>query len=536
MRHALLVTEAQSLDNALDNVFTETQQILTYVGNQISVYSANDPEAIQRTLRSATELAATTKATYSWTLLDWVDPRSPTALMNSQFGIIHNPYATYYDTYINQCRKVPWTLCLFPPHVGNTSGMWVINAALGVANKKAQYLGTLFIGLNVAALNAKMEKILRPAVNFIVLDQDLKIILQSAHNAINPKSSHYRDHYRELLSRDIFFKQSEGQLPHPITYKNITYTFYKKTTNYPYILLVGFDNAYIDEEIWNLFLPRFLELCAVGCFCLALLLLRRRLFNMMKASDRERGLFRHRNELEMNRSILAIFNYANLLRMHFKGEVSFSKERQKEIVANIYNTTCELHAIETNKLNLKYININGIIESAITIHAPTLIHGDIHVNTDLSPTLLPFYGDEFRLKQALVALIALSMNHSPRGSTLTITTRNQLQQNQQQLLVVFEDDGFFLNREDMTRLADIFVSESLSGEHPSHDQLTFSEIENLIHLHQGTCHMEENRDRGKKIIITLACRTKEDWEGDASSLTSSSNVHWLFQGHPTTLQ
>jgi len=233
--------------------------------------------------------------------------------------------------------------------------------------------------------------------------------------------------------------------------------------------------------------------------------------------------------VESNRAIVAIFNYVNLLRMHFKGDVTFTKERQKELVENIYRHTCELHSAETNNLDLSYANINNIIEGALALHAPALIQSNIRVKTILSPRLSPFYGDEFRLKQVFVALIALCVNHSPKGAMLTITTTNKYRQDEQQLIITFEDDGFALNKEDMDRLADIFVPESET----SPGQLTFGEVEKLIQLHQGACHMEENRERGKKITITLVCRTKEEWEAQEDPGGTPSNVHWLFQDHPT---
>jgi len=526
-RHSLLVNEAQALDNILNNILIETRQMLTYVGKQIRTYSANDPILIEKTLKSAVGIAATTKNNYSWTLFDWVDPLNPTIIINSQLGAIKNPYLAYYPPYTNKCRQSPWALNLFQPHVGNTSGMWVINAALGVTDKKEQYLGMVFVGLNIATLNASIEKMLALGVHFIILDQNLKIILQSTHNAINPKSTYYRDHYRDFLPKEAFLKGSHGSLERPIRYKDIMYTVCKKTTSYPYIILVGYDDTYIHNEIWGLFLPRLYEFLIVGSVCLSFFLLRRKMRTVMKASEREKDTLRHRTNLEMRKSLVSALSYSNLLRMHFRGETAISREQQKKISEDIYQSICELCATENNALNFTYNNINNIIENAICMHAAELIHRNIQVKTDLLSTLPPFYGDEFRLKQALIALIALSMNYSPNGSTIIITTCEKYENGTRKIVVIIEDDGFALTTDDMSRLAEDFSD----GVSPATAQLGFSEIERIVHLHYGTCDLESSQTPGKKFIISLLCRTKEEIDSPASM--PSDNVYWLFKKNST---
>lgn len=519
-----LVTETHRIENTLKDLFAETQQVMTYVGKQIGLDGQNDPRFIEKILLNSCKITSR-KTVYSWSLFDWMNPDNQ-VIVNSQIGIVEHPSGKVQDPYIWKCRKFPWTLQFSHPNIGDTSGMWVIPAGIGVTNNKNEYLGTLNVGFNVAELNNKMQQLLAfKESSFIVLDEDLKVILQSADNAIDPKSSYYRD----MLINNKYFIENKGYLKDSVSYKDIEYVYYKKMEEHPYYILTGFDKIIVQRMLWDLILPRLFELYGVGLFCLGLLyFLRRKMFNLVEASGSAKKTFSQRINKEMRDSISSILTHSNILIKYFMGEskIVVTKERQIEFIEKIYKEALDLYTMTSDILHRTYVDIKHLIETSIDLQIETAFEKDIRIKTYFNPALLPFYGDELRLKQIVASLISLAMEYSPKNSAIQISANIEIMNDNQRLLILeIVDNGFSLTAEDILR-----ISESFSSDEEKEDfmagRLEFGSIEKLIHLHEGTCHIYTNEQKGKTVKVTLPYKTEVELKKDLN-LKEGNNVYWL---------
>lgn len=522
-----VVVEANRIEVTLLNVFSETHQVMTYVGKQIALYAEADPHSIENILNNSSEFVSKMKHIYSWSLFDWVDSNNY-RIFNSQIGRMQNIPTKINESYTQECPKYPWTLQLSHPSIGQTSGMWVIPAGLGVVNQNNQYLGALNVGFNIAELNAKIQQALASkTTSFIILDKECRIVLQSAENSIDPKSSYYRD----LLSDRDELKEEKASLSPPLVYKNINYTYYKKIKGYPYIILTGFDKNLVHQDFLALILPRLLELYGAGAFFLCLLyLLRKKLFSLGKISDVAKKPFLQRINSEMKESIEVILAYSNILLKHLQKEtgVVVTAQRRIEFMEKIYKEALHLHTLAGTSLSFNYLTVNALIENSIDILTETALQKAITIKTSLDPTLLPFYGDEHRLKQIIVGLISLSMHYSPKNSTIKISTLTKVSPTKQMsLIIMIEDNGFSLNAEDIKRLSEKF--DNTEEEDVFGSSLDFASIEKLIHLHKGTYDIGNKSQGGKVIEVTLPYGLGEENSIKTKDpLPDENNVHWLF--------
>ena len=103
--------------------------------------------------------------------------------------------------YCLKSPKKPWTLQLSHPVLGNPSGSWVIPAGTGIVNDGGKYLGSVVIGFNLPELESMVEQRLNDPISFIVLDEDMNIILQSQDNRL----IHNNDD-RQFRKKNIKFK------------------------------------------------------------------------------------------------------------------------------------------------------------------------------------------------------------------------------------------------------------------------------------------------------------------------------------------
>jgi signal transduction histidine kinase len=520
-----LVTETYRIENTLKDLFSETQQVMTYVGKQISLYGKSDPRFIEKILLNSSKITSR-KTIYSWSLFDWINPESQ-IIVNSQIGIVNHSPEKIHDPYIWKCQKLPWTLQFSHPTIGDTSGMWIIPAGIGVTNNKNEYLGTLNVGFNVAELNNKIQQLLAfRESSFIILDDDLKVILQSADNTIDPKSSYYTD----MLVNKNYFSEEKGYLKSSVSYKNIEYVYYKKMDEYPYFILAGFDKIIVQRMLWDLILPRLFELYGVGFFCLGLLyFLRRKMFNLVEASGSAKKTFSQRINQETKNSISSILTYSNILLKYFTGETKIivTKERQIEFIEKIYKEALDLYTMTSNTLSMTYIDIKPLIENSIDLQIETAFKKNIKIRTHFDSALLPFYGDEFRLKQIVTSLISLAMEYSPRGSIIKISaTMEAPNENQMFLVVEIADNGFNLTAEDIRRISEEFSSDEEHEDFMA-SHLEFSSIEKLITLHEGTCHVYTNEQKGKTVKVSLPYQTEKESKIDFTK--DKANVYWLSE-------
>lgn len=523
-----LTIEATRIELILENIFSETHQVMTYVGKQIALHSEKDPQFIEKILDNSSELVSKMKNIYPWSLFDWVDSNNY-RVFNSQIGDMRNTIEKVDDSYTQKCPKHPWTLQVSHPTIGNTSGMWVIPAGLGVINQNKKYLGTLNVGLNIAELNAKVQQALASKeTSFIVLDKNLRIILQSADNAIDPKSSYYRD----LLSEKNDFEKNSAYLNSSISYKNIKYSYYKKINGFPYIILTGFDKSLVQQEFWALLLPRLLELYGLGLFLLCLLyFLRKKLFSLSQNSDMAKKTFLRHINSGVKESIDSILAYSNILIKHLRKETSVivTKERKIEFLEKIYQEALNIHTVTGTTLNLSFLTINTLIENAIDILTETALKNGISIKTSLDPTLFPFYGDEYRLKQIIIGLISLSIDYSPKNSTIKVSATNKISTAGNPLLnIKIEDNGFSLNADDIIRISEKFPQDA-KDEAAFEGQLDLPNIERLIRLHKGTCYICNKWQKGKIISVTLPYDLEEDSSNSQEILPEGKNVYWLFE-------
>lgn len=525
--HSQLSLEATRIEQILDNVFSETHQVMTYLGKQIALYSEKDPQFIRKILDSSSELVSKMRNIYPWSLFDWVDANNY-RVFNSQIGDMRNTSEKVDDSYIRKCPHHPWTLQVSHPIIGNTSGMWAIPAGLGVVTQNMKYLGTLNVGLNIAELNAKIQHALASKeTSFIVLDNNLRIILQSADNAIDPKSSYYRD----LLLEQPFFEKRNDYLASPVNYKTLMYFYYKKIKGFPYIILTGYDKNLVQQEFLALLLPRLLELYGVGFFFLCLLyFLRKKLFTLSQSSDAARKKFHKHINTGMKESIDSILAYSNILIKHLRKETSviITKEREIEFLEKIYQEASNIHTATGTTLNLSFLTINTLIENAIDILTEAALKKGMSIKTSIDPTLYPFVGDEYRLKQIIIGLIFLSMEYSPKNSTIKISATNKFSDSGSPLLnIKIEDNGFSLNADDIIRIAEKFPQATSEGE-AFEGQLDLVNIERLIRLQKGTCYICNKWQKGKIISLTLPYDLEEKSPISQEILPKGNNVYWLF--------
>jgi light-regulated signal transduction histidine kinase (bacteriophytochrome) len=263
---------------------------------------------------------------------------------------------------------------------------------------------------------------------------------------------------------------------------------------------VGFDKE-ISYRFWYALALQILELSCVGVLCLSLLyLFRRKILKIVQSSEAEREKYRKKIRFQMREPLNLILLYSDFLGKYLRGEidVGMNRKRQLSLVEKIHELASNLDTITVQPLHCSYVDVNKIIQESIAIQSQNIFMSGVYIKTNLDMTLNHLYSDELYLKQIIVGLMTVSLNHTPEGGTIKISTALKTETDKSYAVITIKDNGFSLDQRSIERL-----KEKLSDDdaHYSFDglDLDFSKIENLITLHQGTFQILFNGNHGKTI-------------------------------------
>jgi len=518
-----VISETNHIENVIVNVFDETANIMgNIISKSISQGNFKDLNTIEHILSHSSEIASKTKGIYSWSLFDWVAPDG-NILINSQTGIQSNPKQNLPYTFNDLCKQHPNTLQLSHPTIGPTSGMWVIPAGMGVVDNTGKYIGLLDVGFNIAELNSSISRHLDDRnTSFIVLDKECRVVLQSANNAIDPKSSYYKD----LLHNSLYFDKASGSLTKPIEYKSIKYTNYKRMEKYPYIILTGFENSVVYKEFQSRAIPQIIELLGMGIFCFLLLhFSRKHLLAISRSSHISKDHFLQRLTLEMQTSVGSILTTCDVLLRYYKGEIDVGINDQKkiELISLIQENALNFNNVTRNVLSLTYIDINNVIRDAILVPSHTVMIKSMVIKTDMQVYLPPIYADEIQIKQAIVGILSLFLEYNPNNTKITVSTLLRKFKNNRYLVIKFQDNGFNLNIDDIRRISERFdkVNNQTNGL-----DIEFTTIEKIIKLHHGKYYLINNwksDKKGKTFVIILPYKHKDEFNNTKNQVPALPN-------------
>ncbi|OJX10441.1 MAG: hypothetical protein BGO77_02380 [Caedibacter sp. 37-49] len=475
--------KARRIDEHLSRIFDETNHVTNIIGNLIVQHDSKDLNFIDKMLKNFPEVTSKSTSVYSWPLFDWVGPDNR-MLINSKINI-KKPVDVSHHAYTDKSRKFPGTLQVSEPTIGNPSGVWVIPAGTGIKDAQGNYLGVVAVGFNIAELSLKIEQALNiKGFSFLILDENFRIILQSANNAIDPKSSYFRD----LLPNLEHVKDSEGILNKPLDYKGISYSYYRRMEKYPYIIFTGFEEKSFYHEIWSIMVPRIIESLIMGGFCLLFLYFsRKKMWDLIQSSNRAKEAYRQRLNLEMRTSVASILSNSDKLRRYLSSKQDVNK--QAGVIEEIHDEALKLNNLTTDTPDLSYLDltythsdVNKVIKEAIIIQKHTAVIKGINIKPFLYPDPLLLYVDELRFKQIIVGVLSLALGYNPKGTTIKIFSTIKNINNKKWVIIKVQDNGFTLSLDDIKRISKNISNPNKEEEHIN---LDFTAIERLISLHHG---------------------------------------------------
>ena len=171
--------------------------------------------------------------------------------------------------YIKKSISEPWKAHLGRPIEGRLSHAWVLPLSMGLTDKQGNYVGSVVVALDAESLSNELARTMKDSgVHFAITNLSLTLLTQT-----KASQDFFKDNFDvdRLVAMDFEAKPS-GQYSHAsLLDSSRIYSYYERSSQYPYLLFLGIDAEKSRAEIRKMLWPRIFQLSVIAAFLLFVL-------------------------------------------------------------------------------------------------------------------------------------------------------------------------------------------------------------------------------------------------------------------------
>lgn len=553
--------EALRIDRAVIVEIENASYLLESLGRQIQAMGPNNRESIAQLFLSFAKTEGPKSSNFSWVNKD------QQLVISSNLGVLAKPIDVSDRDYVKKSIAEPWKVHIGRPIMGRLSQKMVLPLSLGLTDNSGTYVGSVIIAVDIQIMTDDVARVIKDSgVNFAITNMALTLITDT------PAAEKFFTDTFDInqLARIDFTQSTSGEYSKPALFdRHKIFSYYERSSRYPFIIFVGEDSAHSAESIRNMLLPRLFQLFVIALFLLFVLwTVRRRIIHPVmqltyRASSIVRGerfdgaglvgpleieqlayeIRRLYDYIEERRRVESELRLKNAELTRIKEAAQLTNQVKAEFFAYVGQELTEptqiiLEQIETIKdqhfgpientkylaharevydhaqqllemlsdikaiseaetgllaLNESEIDLNFILQKTIRIFRDKN-PGGVDVQLDVNATMPHVRGDELRLKQMVLNILAAAARHLSSGDAIRITSTLK----SQELALYFSyvsNPGLDASR--MKALNPAVFTNAARSKHGL--ELALARL--LIAMHQGTLEMKTTQDRTTTVTI-----------------------------------
>ena len=256
-------SESLRLDRALIVEIENASYILESVGRQIQATSTVNQESIAQLFFSFAKTEGPKRSIFSWATKEQI------LTVSSNLGVLPKPIDVSDRDYIKKSIAEPWRVHIGRPIDGRLSGRWVLPLSLGLTDSNGTYAGTVVVALDTEKLAADIGRTLKDSgVRFAITNMALTLLTQT-----KASEAFFTEHFdpKRLAGMDFNKKPSGQYSSFSLFDDDRLYTYYERSSQYPYIIFLGLDSDVTSAGLRQLLLPRLIQLIVIAIFLLFVL-------------------------------------------------------------------------------------------------------------------------------------------------------------------------------------------------------------------------------------------------------------------------
>lgn len=544
-----LISESQLIDTNFNNYLNYVSHIAEDKGHKIALRKGNLNYTADLFKRNfffpVTKLGLKRKA-FLWPNFSWVDSKR-NVLVKSEIGVLKNPEKISDAKHLYNSATNSWQLHLSDPYYDSNTDKVFIDASLGVSDLKTEeYIGAILTRFNLEKLVEATRSGLKEETKFIILDEEMKIIAESDKKEINDD-----DFFIKGLSKTNFNPDPQ-MLEDGLKYDNNIYKVYRKSSDYPFIILTGYNSHSFNKQFLLDFVGRFISLFGAAFFVAIILFFQRQKIikeekqnqklleeknleltilnsklghqnDLAKKSkeSREKFLFESRKDI-IEDAIVKITKDISTLLDYEEQKIAMSKPTAIDLNKKILASCAKILSYVSDNLDLSYVSVEKIINDAIAMAHYDANINNVELSFKIEKDVENIYIDERSIKHVIVTLINYAMEDRKanlQNPFVKITVRNIFDNEKKFLEVIFEDNGHGISEE---------VRKSFNQGEKKEDNisLSLSSIRSILSSHKASFEIKNKMGSGSVMVIKIPYMNNSNQEKDETG--EMTNIINLF--------
>lgn len=522
-----LERSAQNIAAFISESFNYTNQINSYIGQQIVNHPRRDIKFLNELFSEASHIRHKNIDLFSWSSFDWVNEKN-FQVLNSKIGIRKVPIDMSEREYAKLSRDNPWTLQTSIPTIGIPSGILVIPAATGITDKKGNYLGAISVGFDVSSFTNHIDEKIDSDVNYVILDKKNRVILKSSQIKIDKG---LKDFATIEIKENIATKS--GNLSQEITLENIELTHFRRVETYGYVVLTGFNKSYFSHQFNLMILPRVIELICLSIFFLFLFYLFEARILMLE-NEKNLRISLEKINADKDRLISSIAHDIKnqIIAINGLAAMVLENKNQKEISENDDLKNIESIAVHSEEMmefvrdlldhnqikqgqfklgEVKEHFVKSIISDVIVSSRVVASINQVKLVSKVEHDSIKISCDEFKMKQILTNLISNAIKYSHKDGEVIVSVRAP---DEDKVCIEIEDKGFGMTKDEVKKYLsgegkEISKSEVAREKRVDSYGIGMPIVLKLLELHGAKIEVDSTKNVGTKISLFFDPKLKK---------------------------
>lgn len=265
----LLENESVRIDRALIIEIENASYLVESVGRQIASFPNKSPKAIAQLFASFSKEGQNKSLGFSW-----IDKDQHLIVASALGGIVDKPIDVSDRDYVKKAITQPWTIHIGRPVESRATGKWIIPIGMGLTGANGEMEGIAVTSLEIERLTQKISSVIKqPGISYAITNSALTLLTEVSD------IQNFFNNYFDIaeLSKLNFEKDPNGvySLASLLNSKRI-FSYYEHSSEYPYIILVGYDAKLSSGSIRATLVPKIIQLSVIAAFMVLILWMVRR--------------------------------------------------------------------------------------------------------------------------------------------------------------------------------------------------------------------------------------------------------------------
>ena len=255
-------SEALRLDRGLIVEIENASYILESLGRQIQA-TGDAPDNIAQLFFSFAKMEEPKRSIFSWV------NKSQMLTVSNNLGVLETPIDVSDRDYVKKSIAEPWKVHIGRPIDGRLSNKWVLPLCLGLTDKNGTYMGSVVVALDADLLGDDIGRTMKDSgIRFAITNMALTLLTQS-HSA----QQFFTENFDVSKLAEIDFEKTKSGVYSTASIFNNhrMYSYFERSSQYPYIMFLGLDPQQSHHDIYALLMPRLFQLFVIAIFLLFML-------------------------------------------------------------------------------------------------------------------------------------------------------------------------------------------------------------------------------------------------------------------------